>query len=87
MVSYADSGEMTVDYRALRAKDYKGNDYKVDESLRNGPKEKRKCTDMLCCLAFIAILGLMCFWCITSYINGDPAAFVYPVSGDNSICG
>lgn len=78
---------MTVDYRQMRDKEYKGGDYKVDESLGKGPKDERKCTDCLCLIFFWIISGIMFYWCITSYVNGDPVAFVYPVSSENDICG
>lgn len=78
---------MTVDYRGLRNKEYKGDDYKVDEELGNGPKPNRKCTDCWCLIFFNIIVGVMLYWCIDSYILGDPAAYVFPVSGDGSVCG
>jgi hypothetical protein len=87
MVSYSESGEMAIDYKAMGHKDYKADEYKADETLAKGPKDDRKCTDMLCCLAFLVVCGLMFFWCIDAYIVGEPSTYFMPVSGDNSICG
>jgi len=83
MVSYSESGEMTVDYKQLRSKDYKAEDYKADETLAKGPKDNRKCTDVLCFCAYWVVVVVMFVWCIFAYINGDPAAFFYPVSYGN----
>jgi hypothetical protein len=87
MVSYSDSGEMAIDYKAMGHKDYKGDEYKADDSLAKGPKNDRKCTDMLCCIGFLAVCGLMLFWCIDAYVVGEPSTYFDPVSGNKTICG
>lgn len=37
-------------------------DLKLDDRLENGPIEDRGCTDILCCLMFIA------FWAMTIFV-------------------
>jgi len=44
----------------------------VDDTLANGPMENRSCTDVLCCLFFIAFLGGMIAIAGYSISKGDP---------------
>lgn len=78
---------MTIDYSQIRNKDFQADGYKVDESIGKGPKKERKCTDIICSCIFIVVVVIMLVWCITSYINGDPLAFIAPVAGASTVCG
>ena len=51
------------------------NEYKgepIDDELHNGPMQKRHCTDLLCCLFFIAFLGGMIGIAGYSLSRGNP---------------
>lgn len=67
MVSYKENGEMEIDYHKLRDKNYHADEYKVDESIEKGPKPDRKCTDVICCLAYWVVVVLLFVWCIIAY--------------------
>ena len=73
--------------QSLNDHEYKGRDFVVDETLKDGPKNERKCTD-------VAFLGLFLFsffvYLITvryAYVNGKPAELFSPVDGDGRLCG
>lgn len=42
------------------------------DALQNGPVMKRSCTDIICCLLFIAFIIGMGGAAAYGYINGDP---------------
>lgn len=67
---------------------YKGDDYNVDEEIRNiGPLKKRGCSDFLFTVLFLAFFVLMIYLTQTSIKNGDPEALVNGVDSDGNICG
>ena len=87
MATYSEDGQMSFDYSRLKDRKYKAEDYNVDQTLADGPKEKRRCTDVLCAIGFIGVLCCTIWWCLAGYINGDPNALLAPVSGGRVICG
>jgi len=44
----------------------------VDERLDNGPIEDRHCTDIFCCLLFIAGVGALLYIALQGWKNGNP---------------
>ncbi|CAL1541152.1 unnamed protein product [Lymnaea stagnalis] len=54
---------------------------------RQGPKRKRSCTDVICCLIFfifIVGLGVVAYF---AFIYGDPQLLVYPQDSNGNLCG
>ena len=43
-----------------------------DPNLKSGPAENRGCTDILCCILFIAFLGAMGYIAMLGMANGKP---------------
>ena len=41
------------------------------KKLENGPIENRSCTDILCCLLFLASIAVMVYLTIIAYTKGD----------------
>lgn len=67
---------------------YKGDDYYVDEEIRNiGPLRSRGCSDFIFTIIFIAFVGLMAYLTYGSIQNGNPEALVNGVDADGNICG
>ena len=87
MATYSESGEMSFDYSQLKDRSYKAHDYKVNPAIAKGPVQDRRCTDVLFCLLFNFVIGVMLYWCIDGYINGNPDMLLAPISGNNQICG
>ena len=56
----------------LKDKNYKAEDYLVDPSLRNGPVEARRCTDVFCCFSFVIFLAVYSFTAHYAFANGQP---------------
>ncbi|XP_071948307.1 choline transporter-like protein 2 [Antedon mediterranea] len=63
-----------------------GKPTKYDPNFK-GPIQNRSCTDVICCIIFVAfIVGMF----ITGYIgwsDGDPRKLVYPTDSKGQICG
>jgi hypothetical protein len=59
----------------------------VDDTLANGPMENRSCTDVLCCLFFIAFLGGMIAIAGYSISKGDPNLIGRGYDRAGKICG
>jgi len=70
---------------AQQADEYKGEP--LDEELANGPMQKRGCTDILCCLLFIAFLGGMIGIAGYSLSRGNPNIIGRGYDTDKKICG
>lgn len=52
-----------------------------------GPRLKRSCTDVICCLLFvifIAGLVVVAYW---AFVYGDPELLIYPEDSDGNLCG
>ena len=47
-----------------------GEDYNAPIELENGPLDNRSCTDVLCCLLFVAFLAAMLGCGIYGYFTG-----------------
>ena len=55
--------------------------------LRNGPLAERGCTDVFCCLLFVAFSVASIGICIYGFSKGDPKRIITPYDGDNLACG
>jgi hypothetical protein len=65
--------------------EYKGEP--LDDELANGPMQKRGCTDILCCLLFIAFLGGMVGIASYALSRGNPNLIGRGYDQDKGICG
>ena len=73
--------------KKISDRNYKGEDFNINPDLVKNPFEKRKCTDVLMGLFFLAFLGLMGFMTIFGYVNGMPGELLAPVDTQLQICG
>ena len=53
----------------------------------NGPIKDRGCTDVICCLIFLAFLGGQAYIAYLALTTGDPNTVVYPTDYQGQICG
>ncbi|XP_072167973.1 choline transporter-like protein 4 [Diadema setosum] len=53
----------------------------------NGPIKKRGCTDVICCLIFLAFLGGQGFIAYIAFTTGDPQTIIYATDYKGQICG
>lgn len=64
---------------------YKGEPLRPD--VRDGPIEKRKCTDVICCLIFTLFL-IAWFVCgFYGFSEGEPELLTYPYDSSRNQCG
>ncbi|XP_038045351.1 choline transporter-like protein 2 isoform X2 [Patiria miniata] len=63
-----------------------GTPKKYDPTFK-GPIGNRSCTDVICCLLFIAFLVGMGVVGYFAYRDGDPLSLVYPTDSRGQICG
>lgn len=61
----------------------------MSSEAKNGPveNEKRHCTDILCCLIFVAYMVLMVYVGSKGLASGDPKKLTRVYDGDGNICG
>ena len=59
----------------------------LDQKLENGPLADRGCTDIICCLLYLAILGLCIYITSVGFIKGDPWRLAQPFDLDQNACG
>ena len=72
----------------LKDRKWKGEGIDVNHEIARGPTEKnRRCTDLLCCIVFLAFLGGMGAATIYGYVNGNPGKLIAPIDGSSNICG
>lgn len=57
------------------------------DQLNNGPVNDRSCTDILCCLIFVAFFVGMVGACGYGYLYGNPVLLTTPWDGDSLGCG
>ena len=57
-------------------------DFDIDKELEEGPLVKRKCTDPICCLAFVAFIGFSIYLMDQAIKKGQPDKFLRPVDAD-----
>lgn len=62
----------------------KPNAYKADFK---GPVKNRSCTDILCCLIFLAFIAGYIVIALFAWLNGDPIILLYPTDNQGRICG
>jgi len=73
--------------QALKDPDYKGEDYTVNQELKDGPIKERKCTDIFCILLFILFAGTYIYSIVYGYQNNHIHQLLHPVNGDGKLCG
>lgn len=72
----------------LKDRNWKADNIQVNPKIARKPTEKdRRCTDVLCCLIFLAFLVGMFWASIYGYVNGNPGKLIAPIDGDKNICG
>ncbi len=55
------------------------------EKTKNGPVSDRGCTDIICCLVFIAFIVGLCAACGYGLTNGDPALILTGWDSDGKL--
>jgi hypothetical protein len=60
---------------------------KVDERLEDGPIKDRGCTDVICCMLFIAFWGATLFFSFNYFKKGDLNKVMRPVDFNGNPCG
>ena len=68
-----------------RNPDYKGEE--LPDELANGPVENRRCTDVFCCLIFIAFLIAWLICGFYGFSHGNPSLLTHPFDSDDNQCG
>ena len=72
----------------LKDRKWKGENITINRDIARKPTEKnRRCTDILCCLVFVAFNIGMLVAAIYGYVNGNPGKLIAPIDGDGKICG
>ena len=76
------------DRNQLADRNWKGEGININKDIARKPTEKnRRCTDILCCIIFLAFLVGMLAAAIYGYVNGDPYKLIAPIDGAGNICG
>lgn len=65
--------------------EYKGEP--LPDELLNGPVENRRCTDIICCILFLAFVVAWFVCGFYGFSNGDPMILTYPYDSDDNQCG
>ncbi|RUS83397.1 hypothetical protein EGW08_008818 [Elysia chlorotica] len=52
-----------------------------------GPRLKRSCTDVICCLIFIIFIAGLVVVAYFAFLYGDPELLIYPEDSDGNLCG
>ncbi|XP_054834408.1 choline transporter-like protein 4 [Eublepharis macularius] len=63
-----------------------GEKCKYDQSFR-GPIKNRSCTDIICCVLFLAFLAGYIVVGLLAWLYGDPRQVIYPRNSTGSYCG
>ena len=72
----------------LKDRKWKGEGVTVNPDIARIPTEKsRRCTDLLCCIVFLAFIAGMIMETVYGYVNGNPDKLIAPIDGDKNICG
>lgn len=61
------------------------NELQLSSDLRYGPKRDRSCTDIICCMIFIAFLAFSVFLVADSSFKGDMSKIARPFDADGSL--
>lgn len=67
-----------------KAEEHRG---KLAEDMKGGMKEDRSCTDIICCLIFLAFIVAMVACSGYAIANGDPERILTPFDSDGNACG
>jgi solute carrier family 44 (choline transporter-like protein), member 2/4/5 len=59
----------------------------LDKSLENGPAAERGCTDIICFVMFIGMVGVVLYIMGVAYSRGDPWKLAQPFDVDGNPCG
>ena len=59
----------------------------LDESYKYGPVHQRKCTDVICCLLFVVMIGGMVYVGVLGFKTGDPLLLASPFDEEGNQCG
>ena len=72
----------------LKDRKWKGEGIDINHEIARVPTHNsRRCTDVLCCLIFLAFVVGMGFETVYGYVNGNPDKLVAPIDGNGNICG
>ena len=72
----------------LKDRKWKGEGVMINPEIARTPTHKhRRCTDLLCCIVFLAFIGGMIAETIYGYVNGNPDKLIAPIDGNANICG
>eukprot|EP00826_Nyctotherus_ovalis_P013994 TRINITY_DN1385_c0_g1_i1.p1 TRINITY_DN1385_c0_g1~~TRINITY_DN1385_c0_g1_i1.p1 ORF type:complete len:477 (-),score=108.79 TRINITY_DN1385_c0_g1_i1:582-1952(-) len=59
----------------------------TDSKYAHGPVEDRSCTDIICCLVFVAFIAGMVYVTCVAFTKGEPVRLLAPYASDNQQCG
>lgn len=72
----------------LKDRKWKGEGITMNHEIARIPTEKhRRCTDLLCCLIFVAFIVYMGVETVYGYVNGNIDKLLAPIDGNGQICG
>lgn len=69
----------------LHDPEYKGE--AVDPKLAHGPTGSRRCTDVICCFAFLLAIGLFGFVSVVNMSQSDPLRIISTEDSVGNVCG
>lgn len=76
------------DRSQLKDRKWKGEGIELNKDIARSPTEKnRRCTDLLCCILFLAFIVGMISSAIYGYAKGSPGKLIAPIDGGGNICG
>ncbi|XP_012944944.1 choline transporter-like protein 4 [Aplysia californica] len=52
-----------------------------------GPKQKRSCTDIICCLLFLIFIAGLVVVAYFAFLYGNPKLLIYPQDSNGNLCG
>lgn len=56
----------------------------TDAKYANGPVEDRSCTDIICCLIFVAFIGGIIYVTSVAFSKGEPVRLLAPYASDSN---
>jgi hypothetical protein len=64
--------------------DYRGEG--LDPKYGDGPDSERSCTDILCLVLFVVLLGVLGYVAVVAFGRGDPRYLAYPFDSEGNQC-